>query len=1093
MRKKLLLCAALVLSSMGLYAQQAGDIVFTATGKYKIVGENLIADGNFANGTTGWTDDNGSALSTDSFEVRTDEGELTYLFASQSATFQRSWDILSVGNTYVAGFSVKSETTASQRMTTTNIFTSTDGAYVTSDAGFKLINNISEYGSADWTTTQNVFTAEASFLGFYFSKVYSNTDYRNFYCFAVAEVANTEALQNVIDQAKALYNDEAYVNGKQDLADAIETAEGMLTSEDVNDVNDAIFNLKEAIRLYTEANSVDCTNKVADPNFDNAVKNSTAFPGWTNAGFKGNNSATYSSNSGNTVNKFAEQWAASSATSIKYLPSTGGDINQTIDNLPAGVYRLSADAMACNQGDDAIVVEGVELYINDEAVAVATGNGAFQGYSVQTTISEGGSIKLGYRFSTTTTANWCAVDNVKLTFIGDVDAFNEAINGQELIAARKELTALIDSAKVLVADETYKLGLLILQDTIDAYKDVVTSKVLEDVQAAVGSLTEAIKRFYINNEAYLNLVAEIKVAQALLDDESYANGHDELTQAIAQANAAAAEAAAQDTKVQDDLVPVHQKLIEDLAALKAAETMYGVANASYAHPVNIISNGGMESMDGWDCLLGGTANPALHINTSGNVTGFNKPFMECWVASPGTYGQENYAKQSVYSLPDGTALPSGYYILKANVVAVQQGSADVPVTGVTLYMDEEAKEVSSGNGVSTLVTIGHTYESPASIEIGLHIDAATTANWIGWDNVELQYVGSKEQYDKDYVEAQLKEVIDALQAEIDKAKALLDEVDTSTGNKDAIEDFNNAISDGEDIIENPTDYEKDEIIEATEFLIQAQAELVRSGVSPKAGKYFDFTNLIVNNDFEDGVNGWNALYPYVEGTETEANPLFAAADGVASAWFGSPSTQLVQGLVQTVEDMPAGNYIMKVNAAIRLGGNYSTAAYTDSTRANYATEYAIFANDNALDIHPFFYEDEAKGLTLDGMMAMTNDWDYRHGNGTLIDNMLLGNDGLFNSYLAFTLEDKEGINIGFRVNVVDKNGTMPFLDKFELFYYGQQDITGIANAAVKENSNVVKDNTVYSISGQTVRTHASSLAGLPKGLYIFNGRKVVVK
>ena len=40
---------------------------------------------------------------------------------------------------------------------------------------------------------------------------------------------------------------------------------------------------------------------------------------------------------------------------------------------------------------------------------------------------------------------------------------------------------------------------------------------------------------------------------------------------------------------------------------------------------------------------------------------------------------------------------------------------------------------------------------------------------------------------------------------------------------------------------------------------------------------------------------------------------------------------------------------------------------------------------------------------------------------------------------------------------------------------------------------VVKDATIYNVSGQVVRSHANSLDGLPKGIYIVNGKKYVVE
>lgn len=45
-----------------------------------------------------------------------------------------------------------------------------------------------------------------------------------------------------------------------------------------------------------------------------------------------------------------------------------------------------------------------------------------------------------------------------------------------------------------------------------------------------------------------------------------------------------------------------------------------------------------------------------------------------------------------------------------------------------------------------------------------------------------------------------------------------------------------------------------------------------------------------------------------------------------------------------------------------------------------------------------------------------------------------------------------------------------------------------------DNENAIKkDDTVYNMNGQVVRRNAQSLDGLPKGLYIMNGKKYIVR
>ena len=142
------------------------------------------------------------------------------------------------------------------------------------------------------------------------------------------------------------------------------------------------------------------------------------------------------------------------------------------------------------------------------------------------------------------------------------------------------------------------------------------------------------------------------------------------------------------------------------------------------------------------------------------------------------------------------------------------------------------------------------------------------------------------------------------------------------------------------------------------------------------------------------------------------------------------------------------------------------------------------------DVHPFFYEDEALGLTLESMLLMTNDDDYRHGNGSLINDMLKGTD-YYHSYVPFKLEERGSVKIGFRIELPKKGGQMPFIDYFHLFYYGKNEIsTGIAEATT---SNEVKAPAgIYDLKGQLVRAN-NDVKGLAKGLYKKKKKKVVIK
>lgn len=1069
MNKKLLICstAFFTLCAPIATAQTLGETIVTESGKYEIIGKNLFENGDFSNGTQGWTDDMNAALSEENFTVVT-TGSPTdgpYLHSITSSTFHKA-ATLDGNGLYLVGYYAKSGSGANQSMTTAYIYQDDEGSPDLYEDG--LITSNCTY-TTDWTRQNYIFNGKKTYVNVLIEKTYTNADFANFFVCKVKEVANTETLQALLTEAQAYLDNALYVGGKDDLRDAIEAASDVLSSTDVEAVNSGIKTLQNAIKAYIDNNTIDCTSLLKNPDFSIDANNATAITGWTNTGFKQNKRTTsYTSNSGRTVNYFLEQWNA------KSLANQSGNIYQDVAELPAGHYRITADAMACLQSDAGVTVEGAELYIGNAATPVATGNGEFKEFTAETDLTEGETLRLGFRFPTTFNGNWLALDNVQLAYIGDTLAFRNAVDNKTLITTKKSLTQLVDSAEQLHADPLYPIGNILLQDSIDLYKPALAGSDLPLLTQAVASMQKAIKDFYATNAHYTAVRDELAAAKAKLADETYTEGKAELQDAIDDIEAIL-------PTIQDGdagaVVAAMTALDELLAQLKTAENTFGVANASYAHPINIITNGDMSSINGWDILNGGTANPALHINSSGNVTEFSKPFMECWVSSANSagYGQENYARQTIANLPDGSPLPSGYYILKASALATQQNDASVEVTGVTLYIDDQDVSVATANGVGKNYSLGKVFDNPASIEFGLHIDAATTANWIAWDNVELQYVGDYDKYRADYIAANLKDVIGYLKAEIEKAEALKESADLASAPDMALDDFEEALTSAKDAIEYATTAE--EVTDAIAELKEAEENFRMSGISPVKGQYFDYTGLITNPNFDtEATDGWL--------TDESAGYQLPAGTDCPYWWFGSSGpSSLVQDFYQELTNLPKGNYQLDVVATVRCGMTFTLDAYTGDAAATYI-EAEVYANDSAVAVKPALYDPS--------LMELTNDYDFRHGSGTFITGLLKG--GAFHNIVNFTIsdEDEGTAKIGFRCEAKAKNGSMPFIDSFALRFYGNQDITGIRNITHAANANANALQGVYSITGQRIRS-SQSLEGLPKGIYIVGGKKYNVK
>ena len=895
----------------------------------------------------------------------------------------------------------------------------------------------------------------------------------------------TKSLTSVIEDAKFIVADSHYTTGQAKLQEAINTAEGSIATLATNDdVRQTLITLQGAIDEFVYANGhADATEKIENPSFNKNKRNETNIVGWTCKNLKQNDrSVNYSTTRTGenediifTMNFFVEQWIAAASGPL----AGSGDISQAVKGLPAGHYRLTADIFAHNQKYDATCEEavGVQLYVNDIIREIGltgvTDNDAVA-FSIDFDVKEGEEPTIGFRFKETN-INWLGIDNMTLYYIGDPEAYNSIVNVEKIAAAKEALAASVKAASEALANEDAPLYQTELKAAVDAANALTEAATLEELTEAKANVDTELAAFNGYNKHYAALKAAIDAAEAMIAG-GMTNGATEFQEAI---NAAKAQLAAAAKDYANDAAGGADATDAALAELQKAESTFRVLNASFANPANVITNGNMASMDGWDVLAAG-ANPDLHINTSGNVTNFSTPFMECWVNNT-NYGKENYARQTVNALPNGQELPAGYYVLKAAALATRQDQAGLKVTGVTLKFQDQETPVQTANGVANIYTIGfQKNEAGGELSFGLYIDEATDANWIAWDEVELQFVGDKDKYIADYTVAMLGESLDQLKEALANVNKALENVDLESIDFKSTELYD--YMDGAQFyLENPTDPEttKENIALQIKLLNESLDNFFTSGVSPKAGQYLDYTTLIKNADFD--------VEPGEEWTVETENGVLPTGTDCVSWWFGSSGpSELNQEFSQTVSGLPAGNYELEVNAAIRVDMSYSTENYKAENVGNYVVYCKAYANEQEADVHPFFYEDEEKGLTLDGMMEMTNDWDYRHGNGTLIDEMLK-KSGNYILHIPFTLEKEGNVKVGFKVEVAAKNGQMPFIDYFHLYYYGNQEATAIATVREASASGAAS---IYNVQGQYV---GKSLKGLAKGLYIIGNKKIAIR
>ena len=71
MNKRLLISFAAIMGAMTSFAYNVGEYVYTHDAKFKVVGENILTNGNFSSNYDGWKDYADGALSPDYWSIET--------------------------------------------------------------------------------------------------------------------------------------------------------------------------------------------------------------------------------------------------------------------------------------------------------------------------------------------------------------------------------------------------------------------------------------------------------------------------------------------------------------------------------------------------------------------------------------------------------------------------------------------------------------------------------------------------------------------------------------------------------------------------------------------------------------------------------------------------------------------------------------------------------------------------------------------------------------------------------------------------------------------------------------------------------------
>lgn len=248
---------------------------------------------------------------------------------------------------------------------------------------------------------------------------------------------------------------------------------------------------------------------------------------------------------------------------------------------------------------------------------------------------------------------------------------------------------------------------------------------------------------------------------------------------------------------------------------------------------------------------------------------------------------------------------------------------------------------------------------------------------------------------------------------------------------------------------------------------------------------FDITYMIANAAIDDAT-GWSDS-PTLNHSCME--------------YYGSAS---IFDFNQTTEDkMPKGVYQLRAQAFQRPGDVAKTyEEYLDSINRVTAEIYLDTKEEVICHI-----ASEARRSKLGGseVKVVNNDTTYYMPNDMQAASKYFKRK-LYENVLTMQLRRVKELKLGIRNGSLGEKYWTVF-DNFRLYYFGDIPIEDVQNAGdiqIPENEQdnieevVMEEGTiwpvgVYSITGQCVRYNTNSLDGLPAGLYIVDGKKVIVK
>ncbi len=904
----------------------------------------------------------------------------------------------------------------------------------------------------------------------------------------------------------------------------------------------------------TQANPADVTMLIENNDFSTG-----GVDGWycsyesgvnaTNIGYQSasytNTAYTYINHNGEEVNPFCsgfiEAWTASQYGETTVSSSIGdGELSQTMNELPAGNYKLSADVIALQQYETVESNYGVQLFATsgdyDMSVDISTGDGVPEHIELLFS-SSGGDVTLGLR-SQSTNCNWIAADNFELTYYGNESSayyfiLEETISSYE--SSYPELSEVYANNEVKAAYE----------EAMANAQSVLSSGGSDDeYQAAADALSEAGSALDASVSEYATVATKIEYVLSL-ESQSQENGWDGLVDELSEYREGTLEPGYYDGTLSSDEIAEISDTISNMLADYISQNVQAGQDVSI-----LIQNNDFDTdFSGWTVsgstpAWGGTTAAGQNENTVGTIL-----VDEIGSGCAEVYWAAFDISQTISNMPEGLYTLSCQAFerddasngIDAELYAQLEGEDEQTQKIMDIYADGSAEQLygcgewyddsavtlsdgTSGyipngmNGANVYFYAGHYYNSMqvlvverGDLTIGLRNTNAT--DWVLFDTFRLVYEGNDASVYKEYIQNLIDEASTlgddgVLTAEASsKINAAIEQGEDAMDGSDgeaciaAIEALREAISFGNTSISLVSDLETlynyiTEVsmseIESSESTYDSLLDEVSSALED--GEFE--TNAAVEQyalDLKKGLTVY-AQHDFLNATEDNPADLTAVilthesvdveGEGSTYGWDIDGSVGLGNGCVE-MYNLDAGNTMSQTIYGLaagyyRLGvqGFYRATGYADTVDANDVDTLAYNADLFAGEAATRLCSIKSGAEAYNTLVGGTTDGVWSIPTSMETANTAFEND-LYHNVLQFQVtEDEDEVVIGItKTALISEDWTI--FDNWTLTYLGTTEPSEDATTAIEgaEAAGTAVATAIYSVDGK-------QLSSLAKGINI---------